>query len=234
MKRLLLLLTLALVASACESLDPKAQTVRACKEILVPSLLDIESYRERSEYEIVQSEKDNPIVYGWEWNSRNSMGGYTQPNTQLCYREKEGNIVTQNFEIDDLDGMEVFLRVTSPKLQKKEQDRLALIAEEEQNAKAARQQEVAARRLREEQARQNQLEAARRAEAGRRAVEQANSASLINYCKKLNGNRPNFQGISELKWPTDNEDTIYNACSTGKYNNTAITTWRTIRNIINR
>ena len=225
MKRLLLLLTLAFVASACESLDPKAQTVTACKEILVPSLLDIESYRERSEYEIVQSEKDNPIVYGWEWNSRNSMGGYTQPNTQLCYREKEGNIVTQNFEVDDIDGIEVFLRVTSPKLQKKEQDRLALIAEEKRESEVVRQQKLDDAKRKAEKARQRKIDAKR---------EVAETEGLVSYCKKLNGAKPNFLGIGGLKWRTENEKIIHNACISGDYNFNAITTWRTIKSIVNR
>ena len=125
MKRLLLLLPLLLAASACNSLSQKEQTVKACKDILVPSLLDIDSYRERSDYKTIQSEKDNPVVYGWEWNSRNSMGGYTQPNLQLCYRDKDGEIITQNFELDDDIGIEVFLRATNPTLQKKVQERVA-------------------------------------------------------------------------------------------------------------
>ena len=119
MKRLLLLVPLMAAVSSCGLLSHKEQTVKACKDILVPSLLDIDSYRERSDYKTIQSEKDNPVVYGWEWNSRNSMGGYTQPNLQLCYRDKDGEIITQNFELDDDIGIEAFLRATNPTLQKK-------------------------------------------------------------------------------------------------------------------
>ena len=145
MKRLLLLLPLAIFVSSCNAFDQKAQTVKACRDILVPTLLDIESYRERSEPDIYQQEPDNPVVYGWRWNSRNTMGGYTQPNQQLCYRDNDGEIVTASFGLEDINGIEKFLRPTSPRLQKKESDRLAEVAKRRQEYEAQKQKEAEAR-----------------------------------------------------------------------------------------
>lgn len=186
MKRLLLILPLVMAVSACESFSPKAQTVKACKEILVPSLLDIGSYRERSEYKIIQSEKDNPVVYGWEWNSKNSMGGYTQPNLQLCYRNKDGEIVTQNFELDDDIGIEVFLRETSPVLQKKEKKGLPRRKADEAKKRA---EEAEQRRLSEiKRIQEKQItEAKTEAERVRK-----HSNSLESYCNSLNGKSLTF------------------------------------------
>ena len=71
------------------------------------------------------------------------MGGYTQPNFQLCYRSKDGEIITQNFELDDDSAIETFLRDTSPSLQKKEEERIAkenaVIEEKRREEKASRQ-----------------------------------------------------------------------------------------------
>ena len=73
------------------------------------------------------------------------MGGYTQPNFQLCYRSTYGEIVTQNFELDDAIGIEAFLRETNPALQKKEEKRLAKkkAAKEENEMKIAEAQRKA-------------------------------------------------------------------------------------------
>ena len=227
MKRLLLLVPLMAAVSSCGLLSHKEQTVKACKDILVPSLLDIDSYRERSDYKTIQSEKDNPVVYGWEWNSRNSMGGYTQPNLQLCYRDKDGEIITQNFELDDDIGIEVFLRATNPTLQKKEQQRIA--KEQERVAK-------------EKAAEEDRKKAARRAQAARQAERQekrrreeelvrAAKSSLKSYCNSLNGRRPNYQNF-DLMYPTTSEDMIHEACLSGNYDYFALNMWKQIRQLI--
>ena len=226
MKRLLLLVPLMAAVSSCGLLSHKEQTVKACKDILVPSLLDIDSYRERSDYKTIQSEKDNPVVYGWEWNSRNSMGGYTQPNLQLCYRDKDGEIITQNFELDDDIGIEVFLRATNPTLQKKEQQRIA--KEQERVAK-------------EKAAEEDRKKAARRAQAARQAERQekrrreeelvrAAKSSLKSYCNSLNGRRPNYQNF-DLMYPTTSEDMIHEACLSGNYDYFALNMWKQIREL---
>ena len=237
MKRLLLLVPLKAAVSSCGLLSHKEQTVKACKDILVPSLLDIDSYRERSDYKTIQSEKDNPVVYGWEWNSRNSMGGYTQPNLQLCYRDKDGEIITQNFELDDDIGIEVFLRATNPTLQKKEQVRVA----KEKAAEEDRKRQIAEAEKKAEEAAQRRLEAARRAQAARQAEEQEKrrreeelvrtaKSSLKSYCNSLNGRRPNYQDL-DLMYPTTSEDMIHEACLSGNYDYFALNMWKQIRQL---
>ena len=238
MKRLLLLVPLMAAVSSCGLLSHKEQTVKACKDILVPSLLDIDSYRERSDYKTIQSEKDNPVVYGWEWNSRNSMGGYTQPNLQLCYRDKDGEIITQNFELDDDIGIEVFLRATNPTLQKKEQERFA----KEKAAEEDRKRQIAEAEKKAEEAAQRRLEAARRAQAARQAEEQEKrrreeelvrtaKSSLKSYCNSLNGRRPNYKDF-DLMYPTTSEDMIHEACLSGNYDYFALNMWKQIRQLI--
>ena len=245
MKRLLLLVPLMATVSSCGLLSHKEQTVKACKDILVPSLLDIDSYRERSDYKTIQSEKDNPVVYGWEWNSKNSMGGYTQPNLQLCYRDKDGEIITQNFELDDDIGIEVFLRATNPTLQKKEQQRIAKEQERVAKEKAAeedRKRQIAEAEKKAEEAAQRRLEAARRAQAARQAEEQEKrrreeewvrtaKSSLKSYCNSLNGRRPNYKDF-DLMYPTTSEDMIHEACLSGNYDYFALNMWKQIRQLI--
>ena len=246
MKRLLLFLPLVMAVSACDSFSQKAQTIKECKEILIPSLLDIESYRERSEYRIIQSEKDNPVVYGWEWNSRNSMGGYTQPNLQLCYRDADEEIITQSFEFDDDAGIEAFLRETSPSLQKKEEERLAM----EKTAREEERRQVANAKRKADEARTKADEAKKRAEEAeqRRREEikriqekriaeakpeaervRKHSNSLESYCNSLNGKKPNFLGLTDLKQPAVTEDVIHKACTSGNWDYWTLNVWNQVQ-----
>ena len=186
------------------------------------------------------------MVYGWEWNSRNSMGGYTQPNFQLCYRSKDGEIITQNFELDDDSAIETFLRDTSPSLQKKEEERIAkenaVIEEKRRQAANAKRKADEARRKADEakkraiEAEQRRLAEIKRIQEKRKAeakpeAERArrHSNSLESYCNSLDGKKPNFLGLTDLKQPTVSEDIIHKACTSGNWDYWTLNVWNQIQ-----
>ena len=132
-----ILLASALLASGCEMLTPGGRTIKACRENLISNLKDRESYRQDSDPKVIQEEPGQPKVWGWYYNAKNSMGGYGDGSEVLCYQEESGRVVQQSFGVDDAEKRQLFLAVTSPKIQKEIDDKAAAKAKAKADQRAA-------------------------------------------------------------------------------------------------
>jgi len=121
-------------------LTPGGRTIKACRENLISNLKDRDSYRQDSNPKVIQEEPDQPKVWGWYYNAKNSMGGYGDGREILCYQEQSGRVIHQSFGIDDAGGRRLFLAATSPKIKKEIAEKAAAEAKAkaESDAKAAR------------------------------------------------------------------------------------------------
>ena len=152
-------------------LTPGGKTIKACRENLISNLKDRESYRQDSDPKVIQEEPDQPKVWGWYYNAKNSMGGYGDGSEVLCYQEKSGRIIQKSFGVDDQRGRRMFLSLTSPKIQKEIADEVIAAAKAKADQKAKEAASAARRRA------QN---AALAAEA--RRIYNRNYSELIGWC----------------------------------------------------
>jgi hypothetical protein len=112
------LIASALLTTGCEVLTPGGKTIKACRENLISNLKDRESYRQDSDPKVIQEEPDQPKVWGWYYNAKNSMGGYGDGSVVLCYQEESGRVIQQSFDVDDAEKRRLFLAATSPQIKK--------------------------------------------------------------------------------------------------------------------
>ena len=152
-------------------LTPGGRTIQACRENLISNLKDRESYRQDSDPKVIQEEPDQPKVWGWYYNAKNSMGGYGDGSEVLCYQEESGRVIQQSFGVDDAEERRLFLAVTSPKIQKEIADKKAAA----EKAKAEREAKAAANAA-QERARANA------AAAAARRIYNRNYSELIGWC----------------------------------------------------
>ena len=165
------LVATALLTTGCEMLTPGGKTIKACRENLISNLKDRESYRQDSDPKVIQEEPDQPKVWGWYYNAKNSMGGYGDGSEVLCYQEESGRIIQKSFGVDDPRGRRMFLSLTSPKIQKEIADEVIAAAKAKADQEAKEAASAARRRA------QN---AALAAEA--RRIYNRNYSELIGWC----------------------------------------------------
>ena len=138
------LITSALVAG-CGTLAPGGGTVKACRENLISNLNDPESYREDSKPKEIQAEPDQPKVWSWYFNAKNTMGGYGEGKELLCYQEDSGRIIQETFGSDEPEARRNFLALTSPKIRDQIAKEEAEAERKRAEAKAKRETETAAK-----------------------------------------------------------------------------------------
>ena len=198
------LITSALVAG-CGTLTPGGGIVKACRENLISNLNDPESYREDSKPKEIQAEPDQPKVWSWYFNAKNTMGGYGEGKELLCYQEDSGRIIQETFGSDEPEARRNFLALTSPKIRDQIAKEEAEAERKRSEAKAKREAETAAaaaeaeRKRAEAKAKRETETAAKAAET--RRIYNRNYSELSSFCRaksRPDGLRGRYGGLSNF------------------------------------
>ena len=172
-------------------LTPGGKTIKACRENLISNLKDRESYRQDSDPKVIQEEPDQPKVWGWYYNAKNSMGGYGDGSEVLCYQEESGRIIQKSFGVDDPRGRRMFLSLTSPKIQKEIADEVIAAAKAKADQEAKEAASAAQERAR-----------ANAAAAAARRIYNRSYRELTAFCKEYSKGK-------EERYPSSNPEYRY-------------------------
>lgn len=111
-----LITALLLATQGCALLEGEASTINSCRKSLKSALNDPDSYREATKPTKAQEYPGNPPVFGWQFNAKNSFGGYGEPLTVLCYKPRGEEVVIATFKSDESKDKRNFLAITNPKI----------------------------------------------------------------------------------------------------------------------